>query len=62
MSERERILRYLAHDRDMLQEESHILIDQGRNDLARMYDRIAMHMTAVIENLNRGDDDKCMSI
>jgi hypothetical protein len=62
MSERERILRYLANDRDMLQEESHILIDQGRNDLARMYDRIAMHMSAVIENLKRGDDDKCMSI
>lgn len=61
MTEREQIVNYLTKERDDLLEESHQFIDQGRNDKARLYDRIADHLTVLIASIKHGAHNQCMT-
>ncbi len=62
MSEREQIVDYIKRDRDLLLEESHQFADEGRNELARVYDRIAMHVTLLVASIERKEYERCMNI
>jgi hypothetical protein len=62
MSEREQIIQYLQRERDMLLEESHQFMDQGRIDRARVYDKIAAHLTLLIDGIQHKRDQLCMTI
>lgn len=62
MTEREQILAYLTKERDDLLEESHQFMDQGRIEKARVYDRIAGHLTLLIDSIKHGAHERCMKI